>query len=141
MELKLVRKIFNENSVEGNLYIDGKWFCNTIEDKVRAEPGEWKASCKVQDKTAIPYGTYPVLVTWSNRFKRQLTGIFNVPDFEGIRIHNGTSEKSSSGCVIVSYKDDDKAHLLINDKTAMNYLCTLIQKAQKNQKVFITITK
>jgi hypothetical protein len=141
MELKLVRKIFNAKSVEGNLYVDGKWFCNTIEDQVRAEPGEWKPELKVYAETAIPYGTYPVLVTWSNRFKRLLPGIFNVPNFEGIRIHNGTTEKSSAGCIIVSYKDDDKNHKLINDKAAMNDLTKLIEKAQKHQKVKIIITK
>ena len=141
MELKLERKIFNEDSTEGNLYVDGKWFCNVIEDKVRAKPGQWHSSLKVYAKTAIPYGRYSVLVTWSNRFKRMLTGIFNVPDFEGIRIHNGTSELSSAGCLIVSYKDDDKNHKLINDKAAMNDLCKLIEKAQKKEKIFINIVE
>jgi hypothetical protein len=141
MELLLKRKIFNENSTEGNLYVDGKWFCNTIEDKVRAEPGKWSSDLKVFSKTAIPYGKYPVLVTWSNRFKRPLTGIFNVPNFTGIRIHNGTSEKSSQGCVIVSYKDDDKNHVLVNEVKAMNDLCKLVEKAQKKEKIYITITK
>jgi hypothetical protein len=140
MELLLVRKILNENSTEGNLYINGKWFCNVIEDKVRALPGQWKESNKVYGKTAIPYGRYPVLVTWSNRFNRMLTGIFNVPNFEGIRIHNGTSELSSAGCLIVSYKDDDLRHRVINDKAAMNDLCKLVDAAQKKEKVFITIT-
>lgn len=139
MELVLHRKILNDNSTEGNLYVDGKWFCNTIEDKVRAVPGGWTPSVKVYGKTAIPYGRYQVMVTWSNRFKRQLTAILNVPDFEGIRIHNGTSELSSSGCVIVSYKDDDKNKRLINDKAAMNDLCKLVSKAQKTGKVYIDI--
>lgn len=144
MELLLHRKILNENSAEGNLYIqqpDGawKWFCNTIEDKVRAKPGEWKSELKVYAKTSIPYGRYQVLVTWSNRFKRQLTAILNVPDFEGIRIHNGTSELSSAGCIIVSYKDDDANHRLINDKGAMNDLCTIVQHTQQTEKVWINI--
>lgn len=139
MKLVLERKIHNENSTEGNLYVDGKWFCNTIEDKVRAKPGEWKSELKVYGKTAIPYGEYPVLVTWSNRFKRMLTGVFNVPDFEGIRIHNGTSELSSAGCIIVSYKDDDKNHRLINDKAAMNDLCDLVKAAQEKEKVTLRI--
>ena len=139
MELKLERKIFYDNATEGNLYINGKWFCNTIEDKVRAKPGEWKPSVKVYGKTAIPYGKYPVMVTWSNRFKRLLTAILNVPDFEGIRIHNGNSELSSAGCVIVSYKDDDANHRLVNDKAAMNDLCDIVYKAQQVEKVFITI--
>lgn len=145
MELVLERKVFNVDSTEGNLYIDGKWFCHTIEDVTRAEPGKWSANLKVQDKTAIPYGEYLVLVTWSNRFKRMLPGIFNVPNFEGIRIHNGTSELSSSGCVIVSYKNDDgvdgKKNKLVNDKTAMNDLTTLLEKTQKTSKIKIKIVK
>ena len=139
MELILERKIHNENSTEGNLYVNGKWFCNTIEDRVRALPGKWHKELKIYGKTAIPYGRYPVLVTWSNRFKRMLTGIFNVPDFEGIRIHNGTSELSSAGCVIVSYKDDDANHKLINDKAAMNDLCNLVKSTQEQEKIWITI--
>lgn len=139
MELILERKIHNQTSTEGNLYVNGKWFCNTIEDVVRAKPGEWKKELKVYAKTAIPYGKYPVLVTWSNKFNRQLTGVFDVPDFEGIRIHNGTSENSSAGCIIVSYKDDDANHRLVNDKAAMNDLCNLVEEAQKKEKVWLTI--
>jgi hypothetical protein len=139
MELLLERKIHNETSTEGNLYVNGKWFSHTIEDVVRAKPGEWKTSVKVYGKTAIPYGKYPVLVTWSNRFKRQLTGVFNVPDFEGIRIHNGTSETSSAGCVIVSYKNDPARKRLVNDKTAMNDLCDIVAEAQKKEKVWLRV--
>lgn len=145
MEIILERKFLNENSTEGNLYVNGKWFCHTIEDRVRAKPGEWKKELKIYGKTAIPYGRYPVLVTWSNAFKRQLTGVFNVPDFEGIRIHNGSSENSSAGCVIVSYKSDDgpdgKRNRIINEKKAMDDLCKMIQKAQKTQKIFIEIVE
>jgi hypothetical protein len=142
MELILERKVHNQDSTEGNLYVNGKWFCHTIEDKVRAKPGEWKKELKVYAKTAIPYGRYPVLVTWSNRFKRMLTGVFNVPDFEGIRIHNGSSEQSSAGCVIVSYKNDDgdgNKNKVLNEKAAMNDLCRLVEDAQKKEKVYLTI--
>jgi hypothetical protein len=139
MELFLERKIHNENSTEGNLYVDEKWFANTIEDRVRAKPGEWKKEIKVYGKTAIPYGRYPVLVTWSNRFQRMMVGIFNVPDFEGIRIHWGTSELSSAGCVIISYHDDDAAHRLILEKQATEDLIKKVEDAQKTGKIFITI--
>lgn len=141
VKLKLVRCDKNENSTEGNLYVNDVWFCHTIEDKVRAKPGQWSYKLKVYAKTAIPYGTYPVAATWSNRFKRILTGVFNVPDFEGIRIHNGTSEQSSAGCIIVSYHNND-AHgenRLLNEKEAMNDLCTIVQTAQKTGKVTIEI--
>lgn len=139
MEIVLERKVFNKDSCEGNLYINDKWFCNTIEDKVRSGIGAWLAKYKIYAKTAIPYGRYPVLVTWSERFKRMLTGVFNVPDFVGIRIHNGVNELSSAGCIIVSFTDDDIHHRLINDKAAMNKLCDIVEKAQKTEKVWLTI--
>jgi len=141
------RKILNENSTEGNFYIQQpdntwKWFAHVIEDKVRAEPGKWKKSLKVYAKTAIPYGRYKVLSTWSGRFKRLLTGIFGVPDFEGIRIHNGTTELSSAGCPIISYHDVDgvDSNRLINDVNAMNDLNKLVLERQKMGDCWITIS-
>ena|SRR6185436_2115727 len=137
MTITLERKFKTPTSTEGNLYINGRWFAHTIEDVVRAKPGEWHKDLKVYAQTAIPYGKYPVMVTWSNRFKRPLTGVFNVPDFEGIRIHNGTSEKSSAGCIIVSYKA--AGHLLVNDKQAMNDLCDRVKAVQDREKVWLEI--
>jgi len=139
MEIKLVRKVLTNTYTDGELYVNGIFFCFVVEDKVRAKAGFWKRALKVYAETAIPYGRYPVVVTWSNRFKRMLTGIFNVPDFEGIRIHNGSTSKSSAGCPIVSYKRLQSG-VLFNDKAAMNDLCNLVAEKQKTEKVFITIT-
>lgn len=52
--------------------------------------------------TLIPDGTYPLRITWSPRFQKNLPLIDNVPDREGIRIHLGTKPSHSSGCVLVS---------------------------------------
>lgn len=143
MELILERKILNKDSTEGNLYINKIWFCHVIEDVVRAKPGEWKSSLKVYAKTAIPYGRYRVKVTWSPKFRRQLTQILDVPDFQGIRIHNGTNEKSSAGCPIISYLNDDGPdgirNRLINDPAAMNELVKKIQAVQDKEEVWIEI--
>lgn len=149
MKLILERKVKNKTSTEGNLYINNgpngsfKWFCHVIEDVVRAKPGEWKKELKVYAKTAIPYGTYPVMVTYSPKFKRQLTLIDRVPDFSGIRIHNGTNEGSSAGCPIISYINDDGPdgirNRVINDKKAMNDLVKIIQEAQKTERCWIDI--
>lgn len=138
MKLILKRITFTEKYTEGTLYVNNILFCHTIEDKVRAKAGMWKRIFKIKAQTAIPYGTYPVLVTWSPRFKRQLTGVFNVPDFVGIRIHNGTSELSSEGCIIVSHHVAAPGKL-VNDKAAMNQLCILIEDAQKKEKVTLEI--
>ena len=50
----------------------------------------------------IPVGTYPVLVTFSPRFKRMLPLIGNVPGRSGIRFHRGTRPEHSKGCVLVN---------------------------------------
>ena len=142
MELILERKYLNKDSTEGNLYVNGKWFCHVVEDVVRAKPGEWKKELKVYAQTAIPYGRYRVMVTYSPKFKRMLTAILDVPDFVGIRIHSGTSHKSSAGCPIISYLADDgngSRNRVIKDDKAMNDLCDMVLKAQKTEKVWIEI--
>lgn len=138
MILKLIRTNLQSDYTEGELYIDDSFFCFTVEDKVRAKAGLWNRLVKVYAQTAIPYGTYPVLVTWSNRFKRMLTGIFNVPDFEGIRIHNGNSAQSSAGCIIVSSKRLTPG-VLLNEKFTMNRLCHMVDEAQQTKKITISI--
>ena len=50
----------------------------------------------------IPVGTYPVLVTFSPRFQRNLPLIGNVPGRSGIRIHRGIKPEHSKGCILVS---------------------------------------
>jgi hypothetical protein len=98
IKLRLKRICKKENYTIGNLYINDKWFCNTIEDKVR----ELKcADDKIYGETAIPEGTYKVIVNMSPKLKRRLPLLLNVPYFTGIRIHRGVNEKSSAGCIIV----------------------------------------
>ena len=50
----------------------------------------------------IPVGTYPVLVTFSPRFKRMLPMVMQVPGRSGIRFHRGTRPEHSKGCILVS---------------------------------------
>lgn len=92
------------------LYIDGKYYCDTIEDAVRDLPLECPytsrgQSCRCNEKiyseTAIPAGTYKVIVTMSNKFGRELPLLVDVSHFLGIRIHRGNTSKDSSGCIIV----------------------------------------
>ena len=50
----------------------------------------------------IPVGTYPVLVTFSPRFKRMLPLVEQVSGRSGIRFHRGTKPEHSKGCILVS---------------------------------------
>jgi hypothetical protein len=96
MKLKLIREPSSETTTLGKLYVNGEFECYTLEDKVR--------EVKYAGITAIPAGTYKVIVTWSPRFKRQLPLLINVPEFDGVRIHPGNTHRDTEGCILIGTK-------------------------------------
>ena len=140
MNILLERTFYSPSYTIGKMYIDGKYFCDTIEDVNRDlnKNGKFDGNeAKVQDKTCIPFGIYKVKVTMSNRFKRLLPEVLNVPSFAGIRIHNGVDETSSSGCIIVG-KNTVKGKVTDSTKY-MNLITDKIKEVQDKQEVYITI--
>jgi hypothetical protein len=105
IKLKLVRDTFTDNTTIGKLYVNGEYFCETLEDKDRGLhqdlPTEENTRLKVYGETCIPYGKYKVIVTPSVRLKRTLPLLVNVEGFQGIRIHKGNSKKDTLGCIIL----------------------------------------
>ena len=93
MILQLHRTTRTDKSTIGRLYIDDVFFCFTLEDVER--------DVKIYGKTAIPKGLYKVILTRSERFKRVLPLLLEVPGFEGIRIHNGNTAEDTEGCILV----------------------------------------
>lgn len=85
----------------GKLYIDGEFHCYTLEDKVREDKTKDVWEWKVAGETAIPSGTYKILIDWSNRFQRRLPHLMEVPGFTGVRIHSGNTDKDTEGCLLV----------------------------------------
>lgn len=133
MELLLKRKFKGESYTIGDLFIDGVFFCNTLEDTVRElrllcpdTPQHVKCQCseKVYAKTAIPCGTYKVTLTPSPRFKRILPRIHDVPHFLGILIHSGNQAEDSSGCVLLG-KNRVKGRVLESKETLKKLMAIL----------------
>jgi hypothetical protein len=105
MELKLHRRFLGKDYTIGSLYVDGEYFCDTLEDTDRglaqAMPPEEIRRIKVAHETAIPTGVYKVIVNLSPAKRRMLPRLLDVPGFSGILIHRGNTKSDSSGCILV----------------------------------------
>ena len=105
MRLTLIRIANRPTYCIGKLYIDGVYFCDTIEDTDRGLKDEMSLeeilSNKVKGETAIPSGIYQVTITYSPKYKKNMPLINNVKGYSGIRIHSGNTSKDTEGCLIV----------------------------------------
>lgn len=142
MELLLKRIALRDTYTIGKLYIDGVYFCDTVEDKVRDlnKDGdlEDEGETKIYTETAIPYGVYKVIVNKSPKFKRLLPRLLNVKHFEGILIHRGSSAKSSAGCIIVG-KNTIVGKVTDSEKYELELVKLLLEVQNKEEKITIKI--
>lgn len=90
-----IRDLFLEDRTLGKVYINGEFFCYSLEDALRV--------VKIAGKTAIPEGLYKVKLTHSNKFKRIMPLLINVPEFKGVRIHGGTKPEDTAGCPLYAF--------------------------------------
>lgn len=95
VRLKLIRTIKTAKSTIGELYVNDVFFCFTLEDVERKE--------KIYGETAISTGIYRVVLSMSPRFKRILPLLLDVPNYSGIRIHNGVHAGHTEGCILVGF--------------------------------------
>lgn len=105
MQVTLWRKYRKPGYTIGRLYIDGVFFCNTLEDTDRGlaqymSVGEI-ANIKIKGATAIPSGAYKVQRTYSPKYKRLMPQVMNVKGFVGIRIHSGNTAADTEGCILL----------------------------------------
>ena len=142
MKLLLKRIYFSPTYTIGKLFIDGKYFSDTIEDVNRDlnKDGDLldNGESKVYAQTCIPFGTYDVIVNRSPKMKRDLPRLLNVPHFEGILIHRGSSEKSSAGCIIIG--ENKVVGRVINSVKYEDALVAVLKHAQNSgEKITIEI--
>lgn len=141
MDLLLERKYLKKEYTLGALSINGKYFCDILEDTVRDINKDGTFDCgefKIKGHTAIPYGEYEIVLTYSPKFKRELPLLLNVPHFEGIRVHRGNSIQDTKGCLLPG-ENRERGKVLNSTKYEIE-LVDRIKKAIKNkEKVTIKI--
>ena len=121
MEIEVKRIALKPTYTIGKMYINNVFICDTLEDIVRAD------GAKVYGKTAIQKGNYTVRLTMSNRFKKVLPLIENVPNFEGIRIHGGNTAADTHGCILVG--TNSEVGKLTKSQIALKKVMTLLNSA------------
>lgn len=119
----------------GKMYLDGKYFCDTLEDTDRnisqSTPIDTIKKVKLPNNTAIPTGTYKVIVNVSPKFKRLLPRLLNVPGFDGVLMHRGNTDKDTSGCILIG--ENKVVGKVINSTGYETKLVSILNKAQDNK--------
>ena len=153
MELVVDRKWKKQGYTISNLTIDGKWFCNVLEDTDRGLDDfmsiEEIKKLKKPAITAIPRGIYEVTLDVvspkysTNSFYKQVCNgkvprLLNVKGFEGILIHAGNSSKDSAGCLLVGV-NRVKGQVLNSRETFKELYKLLKDKHDKGEKITIKI--
>ena len=146
LELLLERVKRSETYTIGRLYINGVYFCDTLEDKDRGLKSSMSLSSikniKIKGETSIPTGTYEVdMNTVSPKYSQdkykksygkydaKIPRLLNVPGFDGILIHIGNFITDTDGCILVG-KDSGKG-TLVSSTITFDKLYPILKEASK----------
>lgn len=152
MKLLLKRIALKPAYTIGKLYINGVYVCDCLEDAARDlnKNGTFdNGEKKIYGETAIPYGTYEITMkvkspkfsqkasyAWSGGY---LPRLLNVPHFDGILIHAGTTAKDSAGCLLVG--ENKAVGKVLNSMNTLRHKVYPQLKAasDRNEKITIEI--
>ena len=153
MELKLNRIARKNGYTIGRLSINGKYFCDTLEDSDRGLSSSMSLDVLKKKKlphiTAIPTGRYQITMdVISPRFSKskfyqqfgegRVPRLLNVPAYQGILIHCGNTAKDTDGCILVG-KNTKVGMVLDSKQTYANLYPLLEEAAKRKENIFITI--
>ena len=147
MEILVKREYKKKDYTIGKMYINGEYFCDTLEDTDRGlactmSLAELK-EVKEYGRTAIPTGEYVLTAEYSNRFKKVLPLIHDVPAFSGIRIHSGNSAADTEGCLLLGVATNPEENGWVsNSRKTLNEFMKVISYAKncnKDENIIIRI--
>lgn len=148
MEILVERKWKKADYTIGRLYVDGKFFSNTLEDVDRGlsmdDSLSYIKSKKVKGQTAIPTGKYQItLSVKSPRFGSKaayafcggkLPRLIGVPAFDGVLIHGGNTARDTEGCILVG--ENKEVGRVVNSLATLRKLYERMKDADE---IWITI--
>ena len=146
MNLELKRIFKGKDYTMGRLFIDGKYFCDTLEDPVRQLDS---VDDKIYSKTAIPAGKYKISMSivspkYSIRKSYNWCGgrlprLLDVPFFEGILIHSGNTPDHTAGCILVG-ENKIKGQVINSMNTLKNLWVKLNVADEVGEEIWIDIS-
>ena len=144
MRVTLKRIAFKDKYTIGKVYINNKYFCDSIEDKDRGlydwQSEDYIKEVKVKHQTAIPYGIYKLLWSYSPKYRRMMPEISGVKGFSGIRIHSGNTEEDSSGCILLGF--NKKVGMVLDSRNTCKKFDDIIEGYyKKGEPMTFEITK
>lgn len=138
VNITLIREKFYKDRTIGRLWF-GTFYVWTLEDVVREVEGEPVEEWKRYGETAIPCGTYKLILDWSNRFQKEMPHILDVPGFSGVRIHSGNGPEHTEGCILVGTSVSQGR--LVDSRSAYNLVMDMLDNYYESGKtVDISIT-
>ena len=146
MNLELKRIFKGKDYTIGHLYINGEYFCDTLEDPVRQLDS---VDDKIYSKTAIPAGKYKISMSvvspkYSIRKSYNWCGgrlpkLIDVPFFEGILIHSGNTPDHTAGCILVG-ENKVKGQVINSMNTLKNLWVKLNVADEVGEEIWIDIS-
>lgn len=144
MRVTLKRIAFKDKYTIGRIYINDRYFCDALEDKDRGLY-DWQSEGyilekKIKHETAIPYGMYKLLWSYSPKYKRMMPEITGVKGFSGIRIHSGNTQDDTSGCILLGF--NKKVGMVLDSRKTCKKFDAIIEECHKRgEPITFEITK
>ena len=145
MQILIQRHALKAGYTIGRMEVNGRYFCDTLEDTDRGLSKEMSedeiAALKVKGATAIPTGTYRIdMQTRSPRFGRVLPRLVSVKGYAGVLIHSGNTAADTEGCILVG--ENRERGKVLNSRDTLERLLVFLRAAQaEGEEIELTITR